>query len=713
MRVAKPPNSPIPYDAGEAGKLGVVGLKRFWAQKIASRAGGKGQQSEAGDPRFDGVLLAGLRLGLRETLDFLITGLPAFEEFEAWVLMKNGGAIEPARVQRLNMALQGGGTFALESVMAEPVLSAADLEFWDEHGYIVVKRAVSVEESRAAVQAILSYAGMSLEQPDSWYNGGLWIPLAHHPALWANRNSRRIHTAFSQIWRRSDLWINVDVCGVNPPVRPGYSFAGTPLHWDMTLAPPLRFGTQAILYLTDTAANQGAFSCVPGFHRRLESWLKEMPAGADPRSLAARELRATPIAGEAGDLIIWHQALPHAATAPSAPATYTANLVTQYALTTSVNPSGSGDRHSRRLVSFRRHGERNRNARCGVYIRKLSGRRKFSGFQSRERGNERAQDGGGEFHVHSIGPATNHHLAGHRIATERRRTGVHVALYYFPAAGAELPDLGGFAPGIGRQPVCVLRLVRWRRSDAHGNDGINAWGDYGKLYSSPNHGRFHPDCGAGVADRCSHWHGGVLYFGEHRRRIQRYSRPERLRVACGRDGELCPFQRQRCGAVKPDDHHDFRYAVGNVSDYRLRSERIEEPHGHGVFVGRDGVSRDNNQSRTGVHLDHQFTNILVEPGCWGIAIPTRHRFDTRRFGLLFGDPGLRRQRILPGRLVQVSRGVCNETTGGWSATESLREVAFPGFRRMAILRLSISDRHRSIRRNAEHHLACLFAAEHL
>jgi len=155
---------------------------------------------------------------------------------------------------------------------------------------------------------------MSMEQPDSWYKGSLWIPLAHHPALWTNRNSPRIHPAFAQIWGRRDLWINVDVCGVNPPLRPAYGFQGTPLHWDMTLAPPLRFGTQAILYLTDTAAHQGAFSCVPGFHRQIDAWLNDVPEGIDPRQFAARELRAIPIAGDAGDLIIWHQALPHGAT---------------------------------------------------------------------------------------------------------------------------------------------------------------------------------------------------------------------------------------------------------------------------------------------------------------------------------------------------------------------------------------------------------------
>lgn len=314
VHTVKPLDPEVRTDADERGALGILYLKRFWGQRLASRAGIQSLPS-ADELRAERVLLAGLRLGLRETLAFLMTEAPSFEEFEAWVVMKHGGVLEPERVARLNGALEGNSEFVLESILPEPVLSDAELAFWDEHGYIVVRQAVSKDSCRAAVEAILAFAGMSMERPESRYKEGLWIPLAHHPALWANRNSRRIHTAFAQIWRRSDLWMNVDVCGVNPPLRPGQAFQGTPLHWDMSLATPLRFGTQAMLYLTDTAANQGAFSCVPGFHRRLETWLKEVPEGADPRAMATRELRAIPISGDAGDLVIWHQALPHAATA--------------------------------------------------------------------------------------------------------------------------------------------------------------------------------------------------------------------------------------------------------------------------------------------------------------------------------------------------------------------------------------------------------------
>jgi ectoine hydroxylase-related dioxygenase (phytanoyl-CoA dioxygenase family) len=305
---------PVIASRGEVGNLGVIYLKHYWSQKVMARIRPSAERPSAQDMVVEKVMLAGLRLGIRETLNFLMTAVPSFEEFEAWVLAKNDGAIEPARVERLNGALSGAGSFSLESIASEPVLSAADLAFWEEHGYVVVKHAVTAEQCRAAVEAIFDYAGISIDRPDSWYTDAIWIELAHHPALWANRGSSRIHTAFAQVWQRHDLWMNVDVCGVNPPERPGYRFRGSPLHWDMTLTPPVRLGTQAILYLTDTTADQGAFSCVPGFHRKLASWLQELPAGADPRAIATRELRAVPIAGEAGDLIIWHQALPHGAT---------------------------------------------------------------------------------------------------------------------------------------------------------------------------------------------------------------------------------------------------------------------------------------------------------------------------------------------------------------------------------------------------------------
>jgi hypothetical protein len=283
-------------------------LTSFWNRGRAGR-------SDPGEWVRDNTLLAGLGVGLRETLDYLLQSQPSLDAFESWILDRNGGAIDGGRRARLSAALSDEGASGEPAdPEAAPVLSAGDLAFWDEHGYVVVHDAVSGEQCQAAVEAICTFVQADLRDPDTWYRGlqghSIWVPLLHHPALHANRRSPRIHRAFAQLWNREDIWVNVDQAGMNPPERPGWRFPGPHLHWDVSLAQPVPFGVQGILYLADTAANQGAFTCVPGFHRKIEAWLDGLPAGSDPR---AHDFTADalPIAGRAGDLVIWHHALPH------------------------------------------------------------------------------------------------------------------------------------------------------------------------------------------------------------------------------------------------------------------------------------------------------------------------------------------------------------------------------------------------------------------
>ncbi|UOQ73960.1 phytanoyl-CoA dioxygenase family protein [Hymenobacter cellulosilyticus] len=140
----------------------------------------------------------------------------------------------------------------------------------------------------------------------------------HHPTLLANRRSMRIQKAFAQIWGTPDLWMTTDRTSFNPPETANLPFQGPHLHWDMSLQPPFHFGTQGLLYLCDTPAEQGAFCCVPGFHRQLETWLAQLPAGTDPRQVNL-DAQAVPIAAQAGDLVIWHHFLPTAVVPTAAP----------------------------------------------------------------------------------------------------------------------------------------------------------------------------------------------------------------------------------------------------------------------------------------------------------------------------------------------------------------------------------------------------------
>lgn len=300
----------------EPGSLGVLHLKRLWSRYMAHRFAAAPPDDGASEWAADNTVICGLGLGLHETIHYIYSVAPSFEQFEAWILERNGGSIDRARIQRINAALAGKRLDAVEPpASARDALTPEDLAFWEENGYVVVHDAAPPQNCAAAVEAICDFLRMDLNDPDTWYNGpqghSIWVPLLRHPAIEANRNAPRVRRAFEQIWQRTDLWMTVDQCGMNAPERPGWRFPGPFLHWDTSVELPIPFGVQGLLYLTATLAEQGAFTCVPGFHRKIESWLKSLPEGANPREQNLAALGEFAIAGKTGDLIIWHHALPH------------------------------------------------------------------------------------------------------------------------------------------------------------------------------------------------------------------------------------------------------------------------------------------------------------------------------------------------------------------------------------------------------------------
>jgi len=293
-----------------ATSFGIEELHTYWARQCAPGSAAPLPQD------VEKALLAGLRLNVLETLRYLHHQRPSYAQFEAWVWERNGGELAEASLDRLRRALAGEMVGAevgnLDQVEG---LSADDLAHWHEHGYVILRNAISPEAAKNAEMAVYDFLGMDRDDPESWYRPSLghsiWVPLLRHPALVANRRSPRIHKAHAQLWGREDLWVTIDQGGLNPPERKDWPFPGPHLHWDATLAEPHCLELQGILYLDDVAEDQGAFSCVPGFHRTLKQWLKSVPAGVNVQDHARRTLTMKPVAAKRGDMIIWHHLLPH------------------------------------------------------------------------------------------------------------------------------------------------------------------------------------------------------------------------------------------------------------------------------------------------------------------------------------------------------------------------------------------------------------------
>jgi hypothetical protein len=304
--------------ATDTGALGIFHLKRYWSRRLLARQGRPVPASKR-ERHLDHLVIHAVGLGLEQTSQYLGQHAPAFETFERWIVETTGGvALE--RIARINAAVTGGKypddiKRSLAAIDAsEPALSQDDLAFWHEHGYVVVHDAVPAASLDAAAQALWDHLGASPDDPETWYrrrNQGIMVQYFQHPAFEANRRSPRIHKAFAQLWGTPDLWVTTDRAGFNVPEREGWKFPGPDLHWDTSLKTPIPLGMSGILYLTDTPPDQGAFTLVPGFHRRVEDWLASLPPGADPRGQNLHALGSRPIGGRAGDLIIWHHALPH------------------------------------------------------------------------------------------------------------------------------------------------------------------------------------------------------------------------------------------------------------------------------------------------------------------------------------------------------------------------------------------------------------------
>ena len=307
--MAASPASPIDPALPE-----IRGLADYWAVRT-----GRTQVSDLPEMQSR-LLLDMLGVGLEQTLTYLGQEWPDYAAFEAWIV-ETAGLPDPLLLARYNAWLDGAPVpeamqRQIEAIdAAAPVLGADDLAMWESEGYVILREAITREEAHAAEALLWRQVKGTPGDPESWFNSarnnGIMVQYFQDPALEPARRSARVHKAFAQLWGTADLWMTVDRMSFNPPEGPGRPFQGPRLHWDVSLALPIPFATQGILYLTDTNADQGALQLVPGFQHRIAAWLDGL-GEADPREVDLSG-EARTIAAGAGDLIIWRQDLPHGA----------------------------------------------------------------------------------------------------------------------------------------------------------------------------------------------------------------------------------------------------------------------------------------------------------------------------------------------------------------------------------------------------------------
>lgn len=195
-------------------------------------------------------------------------------------------------------------------------LAREERERFLEQGYLVVQDVVPDSLRRDVIEAICETLGVDQQHPASWDSrrgdGHGIVPLHHHPSLWRVRQLPAVHRVFSELYQMDALWVSMDRVSFKPPLRRGDEPPrASSVHWDCDPRTFRGLGIQGLVYLTDTEADQGAFTCVPELFHHLPAWLEEHAEDENLRRPDVMGLELVRVPGPAGSLVLWHRLMPH------------------------------------------------------------------------------------------------------------------------------------------------------------------------------------------------------------------------------------------------------------------------------------------------------------------------------------------------------------------------------------------------------------------
>ncbi len=202
------------------------------------------------------------------------------------------------------------------------VLTEEQWKHWKSNGFVIVPDAVPEDHIDRLVNLIWQFEEKDPSDPATWYApprkeiemkelvGSGMVELYQHQYIWDNRQYPKIHDVFTDIWGTPKLWVSIDRCNLNFPIR-NNEFKGF-IHWDIdTSEPERKNNTQGVLSLSDSTAKTGGFQCVPELYRKFDEWVKTQPADRDPWHPDVTGLPIEQVETKKGDLLVWDSMLAH------------------------------------------------------------------------------------------------------------------------------------------------------------------------------------------------------------------------------------------------------------------------------------------------------------------------------------------------------------------------------------------------------------------
>jgi hypothetical protein len=182
-----------------------------------------------------------------------------------------------------------------------------------DDGYVVLPRAVPDEMCLAVVAAIDQVLGIRLDNASTWGRIGSeldQVPMWGHQSQWDIRQLPNLYAAWSRIWGRDDLWVDVNSCRVTPPWLEDIADA-LPIHFDVDPHDSSEQWFPGLVALTDAAIGGGGFCCVPSLFRDPHRWPTSWPEPGRYQPQIGTDDQIVEIPLERGDVLIWDSHLPH------------------------------------------------------------------------------------------------------------------------------------------------------------------------------------------------------------------------------------------------------------------------------------------------------------------------------------------------------------------------------------------------------------------
>ena len=259
-------------------------------------------------------------LGKFETYQFIYGQCSSIEELEVWMISLKGEKQVRESAAAFDQWTKDKIINADNTKPERTILSEGQLQSWREQGYIKVSNLVDEQLCDAVSRLICMRLGADLARPETWYNShpewhGLMLQVYQDVSINAIKTLPAILQLFSELYGTSNIIANTEKLSFNPPESSAWKFRHNKLHWDIDFAKPDLQYIQGLVYLNDVPENRGPLTLVPGFHHQFEEWIKTYPDPNDAQQVIQNTITGTPVPGRKGDIILWLQTLPHAASA--------------------------------------------------------------------------------------------------------------------------------------------------------------------------------------------------------------------------------------------------------------------------------------------------------------------------------------------------------------------------------------------------------------